>query len=166
MNLAGSCSPKDVESQLLSPGKTTWQKPHAICWKNPYVLEMVQTYRRWVNPCLQGDRCSRGSRLQHSCFLSKIISFSFFLLPLGEADGQGWHYCSSRCPYWALMVSPGASEEQPQRGEKQKAKKKIPSSLLLQCWGWASCAGNGSGLPIGIIYNLQMTLKSALLIFA
>lgn len=143
MNLAGSCSPKDVESQLLSPGKTTWQKPHAICWKNPYVLEMVQTYRRWVNPCLQGDRCSRGSRLQHSCFLSKIISFSFFLLPLGEAEGQGWHYCSSRCihPCWALMVSPGASEEQPQRGEKQKAKKKktfkfIAAMLRLSklCW--------------------------------
>lgn len=170
MNLAGSCSLKDVESQLFSPGKTTWQKSHAICWKNSYFLEMVQIYRRWVNPCLQGDHCPWGSRLQHSCSLSKIISFSFFI--------------SSWRSWWAGMAllqqqmhspllgtdgkSQGIRKAARNRGEAKSKKKPTtkPWSLLLQCWGWASCAGNGSGLPIGIIYNLQMMLKSALLIFA
>lgn len=143
MNLAGSCSPKDVESQLLSPGKTTWQKPHAICWKNPYVLEMVQTYRRWVNPCLQGDRCSRGSRLQHSCFLSKIISFSFFYYLLENLVGRDGITAAADAftpaGHWWWVPGRQKSSHKEGRSKKQKKKKTfkfIAAMLRLSklCW--------------------------------
>lgn len=129
MNLAGSCSPKDVESQLFSPGKTTWQKSHAVCWKDPYFLAVVQLYKFILS-------CSGITALGDLGYNTDVLFpnlFLFpFLLPLGEADGHGWHYCSSRCihPYWAWMASPGASEKQPQTGEKQKARK---TNLEVYC---------------------------------
>lgn len=64
----------------------------------------------------------------------KLFLFPF-LLALGEADGQGWHYCSSRCihPCWARMASPRASEKQPETGERQKAKKNQQQNLEVYC---------------------------------